>query len=117
MKKNTEQCTLNKLLNNIEKRPGIVGMANNEKRLDYLCYFLNGWFINNKSKISARYCKEFAHYIHSWIMRENKISNIDFSFLWYKMIYKVTETEEEAWKLFFKMSYEYIDKLEAEENQ
>ena len=60
-----------------------------------------------------------AHYIYEWIRKNksNEFTKIEFSFLWYKMIYSVTDTEDDAWELFFKLSYEYLDCLEAEVNK
>lgn len=43
-----------------------------------------------------------------------RFADVEFSFFWFEMIYSVTSTEEEAWELFFRLSYEYLDQLEAE---
>lgn len=45
MKRGIEQHTIRKLLQNIEKRPCIY-LGTKEKRLDYLCYFLD--FLENE---------------------------------------------------------------------
>lgn len=108
------------MLINIEKKPNIY-LGTKEKRLDYLCHFLDGWFINNECESNNKYHAQMANWIYDWIM-ENKeegesSSSLKFSFLWYDMLYNITKTDDEAWELFFKLSYEYLDYLEIEENQ
>lgn len=117
MKRGIEQRTIRKLLQNIEKRPCIY-LGTKEKRIDYLCHFLDGWFINNKCEVNSKYCARMANWIYDWTInnRNEESSKVEFSFVWYKMIYSITNTEEEAWKLFFKLSYAFLDRLETEEN-
>lgn len=115
MNENNKKYELRELLDTVKKRPGIIGMANEEKRIDYLCYYLDGWSANKASTINYDFVKGMAHWIYKWICENNEeSSNVEFSFLWYKMIYSVVNTEEEAWELFFKLSYAYLDQLEAE---
>ena len=115
LEKERRYRTILEMLRYIEKNPRIY-LGTNEKRLDYLCHFLDGWFINNECELNIKYHAAMANWIYEYIMKNVTMvnSSVEFSFLWYKMIYNVTKTEEEAWELFFKLSYEYLDKLEIE---
>ena len=116
--KDNQQRTIREMLEYIKKRPGMY-LGEKEGRIDYLRHFLAGWFWNNDEGINGRYRAGIAHYIYEWIRKNksNEFTKIEFSFLWYKMIYSVTDTEADAWELFFKLSYEYLDCLEAEVNK
>lgn len=111
-----KKYTIREMLKNIEKRPGMY-LGTDERRLDYLCHYLDGWFVNNECKENNMYRAKMANWIYDYIENNSSgdYSKIEFSFLWYKMIYCITNTEEEAWKLFFKLSYEYLDYLEKED--
>lgn len=117
MEQEIRQRTIREMLRNIEKRPCIY-LGTKENRLDYLCHFLDGWFINNKCEVNISYCARMANWIYDWAVKNGFEESLEirFSFLWYEMIYCIAESEEEAWELFFKLSYEFLDLLEAEEN-
>lgn len=115
MKQEYQGRTIKEMLINIEKNPGIY-LGTNERRLDYLCHFLDGWFINNENELNNKYHAQMANWIYNWIMENRSLENknIKFSFLWYDMLYSITKTEDEAWELFFHLSYEYLSQLESE---
>lgn len=113
MEREIKQCTIREMLQNIEKRAGMY-LGEKDSRIDYLYHFLSGWFGNNSKGINGRYRAEIANWIYDWVVnnRNADFSEVEFSFLWYKMIYSIANTEEEAWELFFKLSYEFLDFLE-----
>lgn len=115
MKEDNQQRTIREMLEYIKKRPGMY-LGEKEGRIDYLRPFLTGWFWNNDEGINGIYRAGISHWIYEWINKNDESLNVEFSFLWDKMIYHVTDTEEEAWELFFKLSYKYLDQLETEEN-
>lgn len=60
----------------------------------------------------------FPQYIYDWIVRniDNDISELVFSFYWYKMIYRVTTCEEEAWNLFFRIAHDFFSQIDFKSN-
>lgn len=115
MEREIEKRTIREMLQLIEKRPGMY-LGEKDSRIDYLYHFLTGWFGNNDDEVNSRYRAGIANWIYDFIVRtkSEEVSDIEFSFLWYKMIYGITNSEKEAWDLFFKLSYEYLDYLEKE---
>lgn len=93
-------------------------LGSNEKRLDYLCHFLDGWFINNECELNVRYHEGITQWIYNWILKNKKKAEDDMKFLLprYKMIYNITNSEQEVWDLFYKISDNFLDFLENEEN-
>lgn len=97
----------------IEKRPGIcVG----DKRVDYLSHYLTGRLEGTENKVDQVFRSTFSQYMHDWINKNVVKDNleIEFNFNWYKMIYSVTNTEEEAWELFFNIAHEFFLQLDVE---
>ena len=117
MEAESKKYAVRDVLNSIEKRPAIY-IATKEKRLDYACHFIDGWLFGNKEPIiNYKYHMGITQWICDWILK-NK--HVDVSHLQYRghkyiMIYEVTEGEDEAWELFFKISYEYLDYLESKD--
>lgn len=116
MERGIEQRTIREMLQFIEMRPGMY-LGEKDSKIDYLYHFLSGWFGNNDNKINSSYRAGIANWIYDCIVKTKNedASDIEFSFLWYKMIYCITNSEKEAWELFFKFSYEYLDYLEKED--
>lgn len=112
-----KKLSVSELLNYIDRRPGMY-LGSNEKRLDYLCHFLDGWFINNECELNVRYHEGITKWIYNWILKNKKKTEDDMKFLLprYKMIYNITNSEQEAWDLFYKISDNFLDFLENEEN-
>lgn len=109
--------TIREMLVCLNERPGMY-LASNEKKLNRLSHFVDGWLLNNKvPQINHNYHMGITHYISDWIMKNKCIDVSQLQLLGpkYKMIYAVTRSDEEAWELFFKISYEYLDYLEAED--
>lgn len=113
-----QQRTIKEMLGYIKMRPGMY-LGERDGRADYLFYFLEGWFEHHGDGIIGRYHEGIAHWIYEWIGKDKKreTSTVEFTFNWYKMIYSITSTEEEAWELFFRISNEYIEQLETEDNR
>lgn len=115
MEKNQTQI-LREMLNDIKCNPKIAGLDNDGKRIDYLLHYLDGYLEISEDKITYRFWVGLPHWVEAWILKNkpDAAANVQFSFLWYQMVYSITSTEEEAWELFFRLSYEYLDQLEAE---
>lgn len=117
MQESNKKRNIREMLQYIEKRPGMY-LGINEKRLDYVCYFIDGWLLNNDYGINSKYYKGIDQWIYDWCITNKYELVIDTAIYRpiYKTIYKVTQNEEDACELFFKLSYEFLDLLEKEEN-
>ena len=118
MERKDRKYSIREILASMEVR-SVMYLATKEKRLDYLCHFLDGWLFGNKEPmINYKYHMGITQWICDWIMKNKSIdvSHMLLSGHKYNMIYEVTDSEEEAWELFFVIAYEYIDYLESKEN-
>lgn len=94
----------------IQKRPGISVGSN---RVDYLFHYLTGRLEGSKGEKEALFCSTFAQYLHNQLEQDiAKKGSIQFSFYWYKMIYSITDDEDKAWELFFKIAHKYFAQIE-----
>lgn len=119
MEKKSNNRSIREMLGFLEKRPATY-LWTNENRVDYLSHFLDGWLLNNKEPlINYKYHMGITQWTYEWLIKNKyaNVNNLEYIGPKYKMIYAVTGSEEEAWKLFFKISYEYLDYLESEETQ
>ena len=117
MKESNNKRPIREMLGYLEKRPGMY-LGTGGKRLDYLCHFIDGWLLGNKEPlINYKYHMGITQWISDWILKNKSIdvSHLRLSGPKYIMIYEVTESEEEAWELFFIIAFEYIDYLELKE--
>lgn len=105
------------VLNSIQKRPAIY-IATKEKRLDYACHFIDGWLFGNKEPIiNYKYHMGITQWICNWILNNKGIDVRQIKGPKYMMIYEVTEDEEQAWELFFKIAHDYLDYLESQKDE
>lgn len=105
------------MLGYLKKRPGMY-LGTCEKRLDYVCHFIDGWLLGNKEPIiNYKYHMGITQWICDWVLKNKSIDVSQIRGPKYRMIYEVAESDEEAWELFFKLSYEYLDCLEMEDTQ
>lgn len=96
----------------IQNRPK---MFVEEIRLDYLYYLIWGYLGSNLMKgysgIDEKFQAHFYNYVLEWV-RKNVDENYERnSFFWYHIIRDVTNTEEEAVDLFFKLSEKFFEEI------
>lgn len=96
----------------IQNRPK---MFVEEVRLDYLYYLIFGHLGSNLMKEYSDIDKKFSAYFYNYVLewvRKNVDENYERnSFFWYHIIRDVTNTEEEAVDLFFKLSEKFFEDI------
>lgn len=104
---------IRELINAMRSRPQ---MYLEDMKLDYIYHFIFGYLMSIKvnGKESVRGIS-FARYMFYWIL-EWIVKNIDASykpkdFHWHHIIYEVTNSEDEAVELFFKISDEIFHEV------
>lgn len=110
MEKDDRQHSIKEMLQCIEKKPCLY-LGTNERRVDYLFQFLMGRLDPHENEINGIFRSEFTQWIYNWIVKKGYSEGLEFkfSFIWYKMIYSVTNSEEEAWNLFFQIAHDYFN--------
>lgn len=116
MEKTLKQTMLEikNMFNAIKARPqNYIGIT--DKRLDYLCYFLWGRLAICYDKHYGKFREDFTHWIYTYLKNNSNNYNVKFEYLWYRMIYSVTDSEDEAWALFFQIAQDYFEKYSFED--
>lgn len=90
----------------IEKKPQNVIDGN---RIDFLYHYITGRFERETLEIRAIFCSNLSKWIYEWLL--DKGYKVDFSYYWYKMIYLVTNDDDDAWNLFYNIFNEYLLEL------
>lgn len=94
----------------IQNRPK---MYVEEVRLDYLYYLIWGYLGGNLMKGYSDIEKKFQAYFYNYVLewaRKNVDENYERnSLFWHQIIRDVTNTEEEAVDLFFKLSEKFFE--------
>lgn len=112
--------SIRELINSIKIRPKMFVA---EVQLDYIFHFLLGYLGAEKHNASEEerelcsiYAGRFVHWVHKSV-NTNSSNPIEFDFIWYRMIEKVTNSEQEAAELFFKLSEEFFNYYEKSEEK
>ena len=99
----------------IQNRPQ---MYVEEIKLDYIYYLVIGFWGSNLmnkgvSNIDQMYKSHFSNWILDWV-KKNVNENYERSnFFWYHILRDVTDNEDEAVQLFFKLSNMFFEEVEA----
>ena len=109
---------LKELINLIQKRPGVFV---EEERLDYVYYLVCGHLgCNLKNKMNYKEDLNFSSFFPRWLLiwvRDHVDKNYEVrNLVWYHIIEDVTNTDNEALALFFKLCDEFFQ-LDEEELQ
>lgn len=100
---------IQELISAIRRRPG---MFVQDRRLDYVKYFITGFHCHGSVTktavtIDEYFYQEFHIWVREWI--ENKIGmEFDEERGWYEYIISSTKNNEEAFDLFFKLADEFF---------
>ncbi|MDO3413289.1 hypothetical protein QWJ34_26290 [Saccharibacillus sp. CPCC 101409] len=100
---------IEELIYGIKGRPG---MFVKDKRLDYIKYFIAGFYCHGSvSKTAAAIDEHFSGQFHSWV-REWITNNLGITFQgesgWYEYITFSTQNNEKAFDLFCKLTDEFF---------
>lgn len=107
------------VIKNIKIRPL---MYVEKEELGYIIQFINGYvyhsnIIDEENEINNKYQLEFHFWLAEWIKRNR---NNLYEFHTYhisKMIYEITDSEEEAVELFYQLTDEFFAEMERENNK
>jgi hypothetical protein len=100
---------IEELISAIRRRPG---MFVQEKRLDYIKYFIAGFHchgsvLKTAATIDYHFSEEFHVWVRGWL-KDNVGIEFDEERGWYEYITSSTENNEEAFDLFFKLADEFF---------
>ncbi|MGZ7441223.1 hypothetical protein [Paenibacillus sp. TH7-28] len=100
---------IEELISAIRRRPG---MFVQEKRLDYIKYFITGFHCHGSvsktaGAIDYHFSEEFHVWVRGWI-KNNLGIEFDEERGWYEYIISSTKNNEEAFDLFFRLADEFF---------
>lgn len=104
--------TIQNLISIIKQRPG---MFVEDNRLDYIKYFINGFYFqlsnsNCLTPIDEYFKNNFDDWVKSWIM-DNRGINININVSWYSQIILITSGNDMALNLFFQLVNEFFSEF------
>lgn len=96
---------IEELISAIRRRPG---MFVQDKRLDYIKYFITGFHCHGSlskttEAIDHHFSEEFHVWVREWI-KNNQGIEFDEERGWYEYITSSTKNNEESYNLFFKLA-------------
>ncbi|MCI8713646.1 MAG: hypothetical protein HFH23_15630 [Ruminococcus sp.] len=103
---------------------GRSGMFVSEERVDYIEHFFFGWWSGvrcERREAGIMYSSRVPgiwHMVCVWIydwIEKNMDKNCKFSFHWHQMLYSVTNNEEEALALFYKICDDILQEVTEED--
>ncbi|WP_172253552.1 hypothetical protein [Saccharibacillus deserti] len=100
---------IEELISAIRKRPG---MFVQDKRLDYIKYFITGFYCHGfvsktVAVVDTHFSEEFHRWVKGWI-KNNLGINFEEEHGWYEYIAASTKSNEEAFELFFRLTDEFF---------
>ncbi|OWR32519.1 hypothetical protein CDO73_02635 [Saccharibacillus sp. O23] len=96
----------------IRKIRGRPGMYVQDKRLDYITYFISGFYYHGSmtgtaEPIDIHFKEQFHGWVRDWIA-DNRGLTYQGESGWYEYITFSTQSNEEAFDLFFKLAEEFF---------
>lgn len=99
--------TIDKFIDAVSRRPLMYVY---EKKVDYIYYLILGYLGGIKrDDIDNTFSREFLNWTLEWLNTNIDAKYRQRSFFWYHIFQDVTDSEEAATELFFKLSRDFFD--------